>query len=195
MTPASAKSNVVGPLRTVGLIDQESRPTELVNRWRDDEQYPQVCREIVERIYPEGLRDAFYGTDIERGSLERWFLRETGFGEGAARQMAAFYLLLNDANPSSETAKASAPKSPKGPAVRAPRSKSASTNVRALSEEPSIAGEPLREELPNSFSISGPTNGPSVHIDVQIHISPESSPEQIEVIFASMAEHIYGKSA
>lgn len=32
---------------------------------------------------------------------------------------------------------------------------------------------------------------PSIHIDVQIHISPESSAEQIEQIFASMAKHIY----
>jgi hypothetical protein len=35
-------------------------------------------------------------------------------------------------------------------------------------------------------------NQPSLHIDLQIHISPESSPEQIEQIFASMAKHLYG---
>jgi hypothetical protein len=36
---------------------------------------------------------------------------------------------------------------------------------------------------------------PSVHIDFQIHISPEATPEQIEQIFASMRRHLYGSTA
>jgi len=36
---------------------------------------------------------------------------------------------------------------------------------------------------------------PSVHIDFQIHISPEASPEQIDQIFASMRRHLYGSTA
>ena len=36
---------------------------------------------------------------------------------------------------------------------------------------------------------------PSVHIDFQIHISPEASPEQIDQIFASMRRHLYGSPA
>jgi hypothetical protein len=38
----------------------------------------------------------------------------------------------------------------------------------------------------------GLSNQPSVHIDFQIHISPEASPEQIDQIFASMRRHLYG---
>ncbi|MFZ5672530.1 MAG: DUF5343 domain-containing protein [Pseudomonadota bacterium] len=34
--------------------------------------------------------------------------------------------------------------------------------------------------------------GASLHIDIQIHISPESNAEQIDQIFASMAKHLYG---
>lgn len=33
---------------------------------------------------------------------------------------------------------------------------------------------------------------PSLHIDVQIHISPEASPDQIDQIFKSMSKHLYG---
>ncbi len=33
---------------------------------------------------------------------------------------------------------------------------------------------------------------PAVHIDFQIHISPEATPEQIDQIFASMRRHLYG---
>jgi len=32
---------------------------------------------------------------------------------------------------------------------------------------------------------------PSLHIDIQIHISPDAKPEQIEKIFSSMAKHLY----
>jgi Family of unknown function (DUF5343) len=35
---------------------------------------------------------------------------------------------------------------------------------------------------------------PNLHLDIQIHISPESSPEQIDSIFSSMAKHLYGKN-
>ncbi|KDB96737.1 hypothetical protein AZ19_0498 [Bordetella bronchiseptica E012] len=31
---------------------------------------------------------------------------------------------------------------------------------------------------------------PSVHIDVQVHISPDTTPEQIDRIFASMSKHL-----
>jgi Family of unknown function (DUF5343) len=34
--------------------------------------------------------------------------------------------------------------------------------------------------------------GPTLHIDIQIHISSEASAEQIDRIFESMAKHIYG---
>ena len=33
---------------------------------------------------------------------------------------------------------------------------------------------------------------PALHIDIQVHIDPTSSPEQIDQIFASMARHLYG---
>lgn len=33
--------------------------------------------------------------------------------------------------------------------------------------------------------------GPSLHIDIQVHISPEATPEQIDKIFESMARHLY----
>ena len=36
-------------------------------------------------------------------------------------------------------------------------------------------------------------NHPSLHIDIQIHISPEASTEQIEKIFQSMSKHLYRK--
>ena len=36
-------------------------------------------------------------------------------------------------------------------------------------------------------------SGPSLHIDVQVHIDSSATSDQIEQIFASMAKHLYGK--
>lgn len=37
------------------------------------------------------------------------------------------------------------------------------------------------------------SGSPSVHIDIQVHIAPESTTEQIDQIFKSMSKHLYGK--
>lgn len=43
---------------------------------------------------------------------------------------------------------------------------------------------------------SGGQTQPSLHIDIQIHISPDATTDQIEQIFSSMAKHLYkGKNA
>ncbi len=38
-----------------------------------------------------------------------------------------------------------------------------------------------------------PPGEPEVHIDVNIHIDPAASPDQIDQVFASMARHLYGR--
>ena len=46
-----------------------------------------------------------------------------------------------------------------------------------------------------SAHVAVPANGskvPSVHIDIQIHISPEATTDQIDQIFKSMSKHLYG---
>ena len=37
------------------------------------------------------------------------------------------------------------------------------------------------------------SQAPTVHMDFQIHISPEAGAEQIDAIFAAMAKHLYSK--
>ena len=56
-----------------------------------------------------------------------------------------------------------------------------------LEEPPSVPTIPLK--APKSGALR--TFTPSIHIDIQIHISPEVSPEQIDKIFESMAKHIF----
>lgn len=48
------------------------------------------------------------------------------------------------------------------------------------------------EEAPKTGQIDNNNNQlPSIHIDIQIHISSDSKSEQIDQVFASMAKHLY----
>jgi hypothetical protein len=59
------------------------------------------------------------------------------------------------------------------------------------------AAAPSAKKTSKPEELAGPqtTEQPSVHIDFQIHISPEASAEQIDQIFASMRRHLYGSTA
>ncbi len=46
MADASARSNVISPLRELGLLDEDNKPTEWATRWRHDDDYAAVCHEI-----------------------------------------------------------------------------------------------------------------------------------------------------
>lgn len=76
---------------------------------------------------------------------------------------------------------------------------------KALTEEATFEGEaeaapsldagPLHKPvvpMHNSGQPAGNVGNASLHIDIQIHISPESTAEQIDSIFSSMAKHLYG---
>lgn len=47
---------------------------------------------------------------------------------------------------------------------------------------------------PKDLAASEAISQPSVHVDFQIHISPEASLEQIDQIFASMRHHLFGST-
>lgn len=47
-------------------------------------------------------------------------------------------------------------------------------------------------DIPSATNQSG-TNGPALHLDIQVHIDASASPDQIDHIFASMARHLYGR--
>ena len=49
--------------------------------------------------------------------------------------------------------------------------------------------------LQGNGNLTGPTNRPGLHVDIQVHIDSAASAEQIDLIFASMAKHLYGINA
>ena len=194
---STAKLTIIPPLKKMGLIDSEGKPTERAIRWRDDEQYPGVCAEIRKELYPQELLDTFSGQDAPRSSVENWFARTTGVGESASQKMASFYLLLTEANPAKQENTSNTAKAPKPPQATSQASRSRTAPAKTVTTEKSngTAHEPLPKEQMQNIQPKPPQNGysitPTLHIDVQIHIPPDASPQQIDSIFSSMAKHLY----
>ena len=185
MKEVSAKSNVIPSLVVCGLLTDDGTPTALARRWREDSEYPAVCKEMSASVYPEELRDAAPGPDVDREAVERWFRNHTGFGTGAAKRYALVYGLIEsgklteDASPERSHSKAAA-------AGRKRREPSASTATKGKSVDGHVAEAPADGQRP-SFE-------PAINLNIQVHVSPDMSPEQIDQIFESMARHLYHNS-
>lgn len=188
MAAASARTNVIGPMKAVGLIDDSGKPTELASRWRDDNQYPSVCEEIRKKVYPTGLLDAFPEPNPNPQDVQNWFARHTKLGVEAAKKMARFYVLLSEADPNKES-KAKAPsKSAASPKKRSTPKTTSSTSTTWQEPEPAPVEVPISG--PSKLLSQNNDAGLSLHVDVQIHISSDASLDQIDQIFASMAKHL-----
>ncbi|MES2405495.1 MAG: hypothetical protein V4567_14340 [Pseudomonadota bacterium] len=142
-------------------------------------------------MYPQELRDIFHDpADINVKGIESWFARQTKSGEAAAKKSAAAYMMLLEA----DLLKAKAAKEPKSSkqngkaerkAVKPPAQKAAASRATKRAEGQETSHE---AETPGTGGKS--TFSPKLHVDIQIHISPDSSPEQIDKIFESMAKHL-----
>jgi len=184
----AATTNLLN-LRNLGLLDDENRPTPLANEWRIDESYKSSCEKLLTSVYPNELLELFPDASADRNRLKNWFMTKCEVGDNAAGQMAALFLILRAGDvkePQSQTGTSAKPTKPK----RSTSSKLTNPVSQAQSEQKSVVNN--TESRPKTFDISTTYNRPNLHIDLQIHISPESTPEQIEAIFASMSKHLYG---
>lgn len=181
--PASA-ANLIPPLKTLGLIGSDNKPTDLAFDWRDDASYAGACRTMLDATYPAELLDLFHEPGASLQSVSNWFSRHTRSGQAASTACAAMYLLLLEG----DLAKRDAAKAKNGGGADAKPKPATKAAVRAkvVSTPPQIKQPDVAEikhEEKKGFS-------PKLHVDIQIHISPDSSPEQIDKIFESMAKHL-----
>lgn len=181
--PQSAQTNTVRPMRQLGLIDEDGALTDRGNKWRLDASYGDACQEILDEIYPGELGALIdENGDPDAGKVRRWFDHE-GFGESNARQMTATYVRIASKRipeaPAPDSSKATKEASPaKETAGKPPEPKEAMTSQEVVAHDP--PGRPTKSNA-----------GPTVHLDIQIHIPADATPEQIDQIFSSMARHLY----
>ncbi len=188
MKEDSARANVVSALALTGIIDESGKPTDCASRWRDDSDYKTVCEEIRKEVYPQELLDLAPDVSANKATIERWLAQKYKLGEAASSKQAAFYLLLLEADATKEKENEAKPAKSVPNSVRA----NGKTERSRKGEITSTATESESAVVTTEHSISNVgkrTSHPSLHIDIQIHISPEASADQIDKIFESMAKH------
>ncbi len=178
----SVRANVLPGLRAVGLIDEDGVPTQRANQWRDAEGYPDACRNILREVYPRELREAVPDPSSDREAAKRWFKNNTGCGENAAVKMTSLYCRLVDAEPKEENGSRRRAKSKKRATSKA---RTGGTNAPPASEPGSSNRVPVLNR--------GAPDLPEVRLSLEIRIDGSVTPEQIDQIFASMANHLYGR--
>ncbi|HFD32436.1 MAG TPA: hypothetical protein ENJ28_07030 [Gammaproteobacteria bacterium] len=186
MAESSARANLVGPFKKIGIIEADGKPTDLAYDWRDDRKYPEVCETLIKANYPQEIQDLFHSSDADFGQLTNWFMNSARCGESAAKMYARFYMLLLKADPKGgeevAVAKAAKPKT-----VSAKKKKS---NAKKVEAQASTRSTPKDTPSDNHTAHRVLNNSPELHINIQLHISPESTADQIDKIFESMAKHL-----
>ncbi|MCR9278664.1 MAG: DUF5343 domain-containing protein [Pseudomonadaceae bacterium] len=174
---SSARANVLPFLSKLGIIDEDGKTGDRARRWRDDVEYAELCKEILEDVYPVELREAVPDPDENRAAAERWFANKTGAGETAVRQMAALYTVIAKGDPADAAA-----------TQKAVPKKKAKHKLQQKAKQ-----EPKAPELPKTPHVNQPPPPPGININLEVHISSDATPDQIDQIFESMAKHIYQK--
>ena len=177
--------NVLRNLKLLGLVGEDNQPTDLAIRWRDDEQYANVCEEIAKRTYPDELRAAVPGPDPDPTATTQWFQRSRRLGEGAAKNAARTYVLITSAklpdNAGTNTTGTQDARTGSGGRARKTARPRQETHSRTNAT-------PMRDEQP---PIERGFEMPRPQIAVQINIAPDMTAEQVDQVFASMAKHFY----
>ena len=76
LTTTASAGNLIGPLRTLGLIGDEGQPTDRAFDWREDDSYRQVCEDMRNDVYPDTLRSAFPDPSEDQDGVTSWFSRK-----------------------------------------------------------------------------------------------------------------------
>lgn len=166
---SSNDATLAGVLKFIGFTDGSGIPTATWNAYRGAS-YRVVLGEAIRKGYADLF--AVYPDANTRSNTELQHVFSTSSSAGAqvvAKTVATFKALVEEA----DFATSAAP--------------TETTMATGPLHTPAAAHSP---QMP---AISNAQGGPAIHIDIQIHISPKSTAQQIDKIFESMAKHLYGR--
>jgi hypothetical protein len=163
---SSDDKSLIGVLKFINFIDASGVPTQRWVEYRGSK-YKNVLGDAVRQGYSDLFAVYPDANQRTQSELDHVFSTSSSGGKQViTKTIQTFKALVEDAEFSAES----------------------ETNLH-------MAAGPLHTPPARRQETGGkqedPT-GPALHIDIQIHISPEASPEQIDQVFASMAKHVYG---
>jgi hypothetical protein len=183
---SSARANVLPFLKTLGIINDEGKTGERAKLWRDDAHYAGVCTAILSEVYPDELLHAVPNPSEERSKAESWFGHKTAAGAAAVKRMAALYEVIVEADASKQ------PEHERGEQRQKATKGRAAAKPKDATRDPAPApAPPAVVPAPRGVPALHQTEGPSVYINMEVHISADATPDQIDKIFESMGKHIY----
>lgn len=163
--------SIITVLKFVGLIDSSGVPT---GAWRNYRGHAsgKALGEAVETAYSELFKTYPDAPHRSADDLKAFFRGHSNYGaQAVAKAVSTFQALCQNAEfGGTPHRSATGPDQPEASKPPAP-----------------AHNNPLTCHTPASSE-------PSLHIDLQVHISPEVTPEQIDKIFESMAKHLYKRS-
>jgi hypothetical protein len=164
---SSNDSTLIGVLKQAGLIDASGIPTPASTLFRGAK-HKSVLGDAIRKGYADLYAvypDAHARTATE---LDHVFSTSSSAGKQVIAKTVATFKALTD------EAEFGASNEP----------------TELVMESNALHTPPAQKPAPVPTAAVG--GSPSLHIDVQVHISPEASTDQIDQIFASMAKHLYG---
>jgi hypothetical protein len=164
---SSNDTSLIGVLKFVDLVDSSGVPTLRWNQFRGND-HKRVLGEAIKSGYAD-LFSVYSDADSRSQSeIEHVFRTSSSAGTQAiAKTLATFKALVEEAE---------------------------FTGSSDRAEPAQVAVGPRLPLVASGHAHSGHLKGlspASLHIDIQIHISPESTSEQIDQIFESMAKYLY----
>lgn len=186
-------------------VKQVGVPSKVTQAWLKTIGFPSSNdRSLVGVLRVAGLIDA-NGVPTDRWGPFRGAKGKEVLGDGIRNGYAELYSVYPDAH-SRSTTELEHVFSSSSKAGKQAISKAVSTFKNLVSEaeflDARVEGEqhfeaatlhaPVADEKTASKA-AAKSGAPSLHIDVQVHISSDASAEQIDQVFASMAKHLYAR--
>ncbi len=186
-----AAKQYVLELQSVGILSEDGKATAVAQKWRLDQTYSSAVEEILKSAYPEGLLAVAPPGEADRQKVVNWFMHE-GFGQGAAGNKAATYMLIGSPSPNEAPSRSVTSKTEgkTAPTARTKATKPKTGAVATASEPVMSKKEPSKVTSPLSRADGFPLN-----LNIQIHISADAGTEQIESIFSAMKRYLYDNQA
>jgi hypothetical protein len=166
---SSNDATLLGVLKTVGLVDSSGVPTTIWSNYRGSH-HKKVLGEAIRTGYAELFAVYPDAWQTANADLEHVFSTNSSAGKQVVKKTVGTFKALCECAEFGAADQQPAPVVHTGP-----------------------MHAPVSHPSPSATQVAlGTTLTPSVHIDIQIHISPEASTDQIDQIFKSMAKHLYG---
>ncbi len=162
---SSNDSSLMSVLKFIGFVDGQGTPSQY---WRDyrGAHYKKVLANAIRNGYQELFQVYPDAQNRDAGDIAHVVSTRSSAGKQVINKtVSTFFELVKQAD---------------------------FADSREMEDENELRETESEETLPSIGNVAE-YKVPSVHIDIQIHISPEASAEQIDQVFKSMATHLYGK--